>query len=484
MKKKCFIFIAVIYAFSISAQTYNSTTLVTGLQYPVAFDVASDGRFFITEKGDESNTASQKSRIQVYTNNGNLLGTFYDLSDSTVSTLERGVLGIALDPEFNINHYVYVYYNHLYNNDERIRIVRFTEASNVGTNPVIIFDLEILVTVFGHVGGNLHFRPSQPDKIYFTIGDLLYSQTNPTLNYANKITNPFGKVLRINKDGTIPTDNPFYDNGNPLTTNCDWIWSYGHRNPFDFCFSPVNDSLYCSENGMFSWDEVNVISKGNFYGWADCEGNYINNSTTVLCNVQNATAPITTWGNPLPAVTGIMVYSGITWNALNNHLLVADYNNGFIYDCTLGNPPAYNIVTNRIQLGDMTSSGGLTTLKQSEDGCIYAMNGGYTTNGAIYKICPLNIGFKYLDKIGSISIYPNPVKQTVNIEMNLTEPKLLVLEFLDVSSQIFSNETIKAEAGKTSFILNLKNVPVGLYFLQLKDTESRQTIGVTKIIVE
>lgn len=484
MKKKCFIFITVIYCYCISAQTYNSTPLVTGLQYPVAFDVAPDGRFFITEKGDESNTPSQKSRIQVYTNNGNLLGTFYDLSDSTVSTLERGVLGIALDPEFNTNHYVYVYYNHLYNNDQRIRIVRFTEASNVGTNPVVIFDLEVFVTIFGHVGGNLHFRPSQPDKIYFTIGDLLYSQTNPTLNYANKITNPFGKVLRINKNGTIPTDNPFYDNENPLTTNCDWIWSYGHRNPFDFCFSPVNDSLYCSENGMFSWDEVNVISKGNFYGWADCEGNYINNSTTVLCNIQNAIAPITTWENPLPAVTGIMVYSGTTWNALNNHLLVADNNNGFIYDCTLGNPPAYNIVTNRIQLGDITISGGLTTLKQSDDGCIYAMNGGYTTNGAIFKICPLNIGFEHLDNIGSISIYPNPAKQTVNIEMNLTEPKLLVLEFLDVSSQIFSNETIKAEAGKTSFILNLKNVPVGLYFLQLKDTESRQTISVSKIIVE
>jgi hypothetical protein len=352
---------------------------------------------------------------------------------------------------------------------------------------VIIFDLEVFVTIFGHVGGNLHFRPSQPDKIYFTIGDLLYGQTDPTLNYANKITNPFGKVLRINKNGTIPTDNPFYDNGNPLTTNCDWIWSYGHRNPFDFCFSPVNDSLYCSENGMFSWDEVNVISKGNFYGWPDCEGNYINNSTTVLCNIQNATAPITTWGNPLPAVTGIMVYSGITWNALNNHLLVADYNNGFIYDCTLGNPPAYNIVTNRIQLGDITSSGGLTTLKQSNDGCIYAMHGGYTTNGAIYKICPTQAGIQeYNSSKLSLMIYPNPSENSVTIEMESFEEKTVYLQLVNIYGRILKEEHLKTKTGKTIIILDLNQhaMSKGIYFIIVKDAFTNQVLNTKKIILE
>ncbi len=348
MKTVYTLLIAILSGFCISAQTYNSTTFFNGLQYPVAFDVAPDGRFFITEKGDGSNTPAQRSRILVYSNSGALLGTFYDLSDSTISTAEKGVLGIALDPDFITNHHVYVYYNHFYNNDERIRIIRFTETSNIGTNPTLIFDLPALDKIYGHVGGNIRFRPSQPDKLYFTIGDILHQQTNPTLNYANKITNPFGKVLRINKDGTIPTDNPFYDDGNALTANCDWIWSYGHRNPFDFCFSTVNDSLYCSENGLYNWDEVNLISKGHFYGWAECEGDYMNSSVTILCNAPNATAPITTFSAPLPAVTGILFYSGTAWSALNNHLLVADYNNGNIYDCTLGNAPSYNIVTNKI----------------------------------------------------------------------------------------------------------------------------------------
>lgn len=488
MKKNCFIFTAIIYGFCIASQTYNSTTLITGLQYPVAFDVAPDGRFFITEKGDGSNTPSQKSRIRVYTNNGILLKTFYDLSDSTNSVSESGVLGIALDPSFSINNYVYVYYTHLYNGDKRIRIVRFTEVSNTGTNLTLIFDLNVADNIPGnHVGGNLHFRPSQPDKIYFTIGELGIYPTDPVLNYANKITNPYGKVLRINKNGTIPPDNPFYDNGNPLTTNCDWIWSFGHRNPFDFCFSPVNDSLYCSENGMFSWDEVNLISKGSFYGWADCEGNYINNSTTVLCNVPNSTAPITTWENPLPAITGIMFYSGTTWNALNNHLLVADYNNGIIYDCTLGNPPAYNIITNRVQLGDMTISGGLTTLKQSNDGCIYAMNGGYTTNGSLYKICPTEVGFSGNNSpISSLKIYPNPSKNFVIIEMELTKEKAVHILLKDIYGRTLKTEQSNAKAGKTTIILDLKqqDISPGIYFVQLQDTYTKQVLTTKKSIIE
>lgn len=248
--KKLLLFIATLFSFtSVISQTYSSTTIVSGLSNPVAFDVSSDGRFFITQKGGVSGMATD-AIIKVYSSTGTFLANFYNLSDSCNSDFERGLLGIELDPDFDNNHYVYAYYNHNYNSDERIRIVRFTEASNIGTNPTLIVDLDVSNTIAGnHVGGNLHFRPSQPDKIYFTIGDLAYQQGNATLNYANKKTNPYGKVLRVNKDGTVPTDNPYYDDGNPLVGNCDWIWSYGHRNPFDFCFSPVSDSMYVSENG-------------------------------------------------------------------------------------------------------------------------------------------------------------------------------------------------------------------------------------------
>ncbi|MES2514002.1 MAG: hypothetical protein V4580_07645, partial [Bacteroidota bacterium] len=76
MKKIYMLFTAVLCNTFLQAQTYNSSTVVTGLQYPVAFDVAPDGRFFVTEKGDGSNTVSQKARIRTYSATGTLLGTF------------------------------------------------------------------------------------------------------------------------------------------------------------------------------------------------------------------------------------------------------------------------------------------------------------------------------------------------------------------------------------------------------------------------
>lgn len=469
------------------AQNYTTATAISGLQYPVAFEVAPDGRFFITEKGDGSiSTASQKSRIQVYSAAGTLTGTFYNLSDSTNSDGERGVLGIALDPAFATNHYVYVYYNHRRSGDERIRLVRFTEAANVGTNPVTIFDLDVADNIPGnHVGGNLHFRPSEPGKIYFTLGDLGNNQTNPTANFANKISNPYGKILRINKDGTIPTDNPYYDNGNPLTGNCDWIWSYGHRNPFDFCFGP-NDSLYCSENGLNTWDEANLVRKGAFYGWAECEGNYMNSSTTATCNLAAAVAPIADWGAPLPSVTGILYYRGTAWGALNNHLLVADYIGGRIHDCVLGNAPFYNTVSSKSVLGDF-SSGGLTTLMQSSDGCVYAMEGGFTTNGKIYKICPIGVGISELNSAGlSMSVYPNPTGSAMTIEINTTEEKTARIELIDVFGKTVTTYLVSAQAGKTLIPLNLseQGVSTGIYFVQLKDAQSNELLRTAKLVVE
>jgi glucose/arabinose dehydrogenase len=485
MKTFCLTFLLALTASFAKAQ-YNSSTIVSGLQYPVAFDVAPDGRFFVTEKGDGSNTAAQKSRVRVYSNTGTLIGTFYDLSDSTNSDFERGVLGISLDPDFSNNHYVYVYYNHLYNGDERIRIVRFTEASNLGTNPFLVFDLNVSESIAGnHVGGNLHFRPSQPNQIYFTIGDLAYQQTNPTLNYANKLTNPYGKILRINKNGTVPTDNPYYDDGNPLTGNCDWIWTYGHRNPFDFCFSPVTDTMYSSENGLNAWDEANLITKGSFYGWAQCEGNYMNSSTTATCNAAGAVAPIVDWASPLPSVTGILYYSGSVWPAMNNHLLVADNNYGRIFDCTLGNPPFYNTVTSKVILGDMTTSGGLTTLKQSADGCVFAMKGGYTTAGTVYKICPVGVGIdEKKSQAAMMSVYPNPAKNYVTVELNSAEERTLQVEVTDVCGRIVSTENMASKTGKTTMNIDMKNNLSGIYFIQLKDQATKQLLGTKKLVIE
>lgn len=470
----------------INAQTYTQTTLVTGLQYPVAFDMAPDGRFFCTQKGDNLTPASPgTATIRVYDAAGTFLSTFYDLSDSVNADFERGLLGITMDPDFATNGYVYVYYNHIWGGDERIRIVRFTDVSNVGTNPTIIFDLDVANNIAGnHVGGNLHFRPSDPNHIYFTIGDLAYQQGNPTLNYANKLTNPYGKVLRIGKTplAAPPTDNPFYDDGNPLATNCDWIWSYGHRNPFDFCFSPSTDSMYISENGWNTWDEMNMGHKGGFYGWANCEGFYTNSSTSTLCTTADID-PIEDWGSPLPALTGIVFYNHTLMPEFDNHVLICDNDYGRVYDITLGNAPIYDAFVSRVQWMDMTTTGGLTTMKQGPDGCIYAMKGGYTTAGAIYRVCPTGMGTP--DMMTS-NFYlrqnsPNPFLTTTTItyKMQTSDYARIVL------TDIFGREVaVLADGEQTAgeHVITLNRAELGLssgmYFCTMTSGDKSQSINI------
>lgn len=483
--KKLFV-LFVLLNFSIFAQSYVQSTIVSGLNYPVAFDIAPDGRFFATQKGGNSGMAVD-AYIKVYSPTGTFLANFYDLSDSCNSDFERGLLGIELDPDFANNHYVYVYYNHNYGGDERIRIARFTEVSNLGTNPTIIFDLDVSNSIAGnHVGGNLHFRPSEPTKLYFTIGDLAYQQGNPSLNYANKLTNPYGKVLRINSDGTLPSDNPYYDDGSPLTSNCDWIWSYGHRNPFDFCFNNTNDTMYVSENGWNAWDEADVIHKGSFYGWADCEGNFINSSTTTSCNLPNDVLPITTWGSPLPAVTGILFYEDSDWPALNNHLLIADNDYGRVYDCTMGNAPAYDVVLSRVQLGDLTTSGGLTTLRKGNDSCFYAMKGGYTTAGTIYRVCPpASVGIGASSALNNLNVFPVPTENSLSVSLNAEFSGEANLIFQDLQGKTVLNDKIELNIGYNEFeVKSLSTrLQAGIYFMLFNHVASGKISEVRKIVI-
>ncbi|MFI5219734.1 MAG: PQQ-dependent sugar dehydrogenase [Bacteroidia bacterium] len=410
---------------------FTTTTIVSGLQYPVAFDWMPNGNYLITLKGGSSFPAVN-AKIQVYSPAGVFLNTFYNLTDSVNADFERGLLGVCVDPDFASNHYVYAYYNHNYNGDERIRIIKFTEAANIGTNPILLLDIDVSNGIAGnHVGGNLHMHASEPDKLYFVIGDIA------VMSNAQLLTNPYGKVLRINTDGSIPTDNPFYDNGNPLSGNDDRIWSYGHRNPFDFCFSPVNDSIYVAENGLNTWDEANFIHKGANYGWSTCEGNYLIGSTTSPCTNPSFTNPITTWGAPVPSVTGILVYNSTIISQFTNHMLVADNNYGRVYNCTLGNPPLYNTVTSNVLWMDLTTSGGLTTIRQGTDGCIYAMKGGYTTAGVIYRICPTGL---YVNEITSTiidaGIFPNPSSAESEIRFILNQEDVVKIFIADVTGRI------------------------------------------------
>lgn len=471
--------------------TYVQTNVVTGLSYPVDFDWTSDGRYFITQKGGFSGSCAN-AKILVYSSAGTLLSTFVDLTDSVICDGERGLLGIAIDPNFNTNHYVYAYYVHKAGVINEIRVVRWVEVANVGTNFTVILRLNLNLLGFTiqpyHYAGIIRFRPSQPNQLYVQVGEMYHNQTDTTVaggNFGQKKNTPYGKILRINTDGTIPTDNPFYDDGNPATLNDDRIWSYGHRNMFGMCFNAVTDSLYEPENGLTTWDEFNIIHKGGNYGWNKCEGNFYNSSTTIPCPLVGSVLPLTTWGSPLPALTGCLYYNGTVMSEFNNHILVADNDYGKLYDLTMGNPPAYDIVTSKVVFADVvsgTTGSGLTTIRQGADGCIYAMKGGYASAGTIFKICHASgVGIASNEQLENAigQNYPNPTSGMTQIDYTIAQNSSLSIELFDVTGRKVKNVFSDTEvmAGNHTVELNdLEKYTNGSYFYKMVVKQNNKVV--------
>ena len=228
--------------------------LVTEADFPVTLAFAPDGRLFYNEL--------LNGNIRIITPGGRLLEQPFahvDLAPGQVPPGEIGLIGLTLDPDFESNHYVYVYFTPPAESGggEKLTIMRFTDVDNVGTDPTVIGDLpKTLPNVGIHVGGNIHFGPD--GYLYVTIGE------NTVTEAAQDLGTVFGKILRINKeDGSAAADNPFVDQPGADPR----IFAYGFRNSWDFTFHPETGQIYATENGDANCDELNLVVKGGNYGW-------------------------------------------------------------------------------------------------------------------------------------------------------------------------------------------------------------------------
>ncbi|MFA6958963.1 MAG: PQQ-dependent sugar dehydrogenase [Thermoanaerobaculia bacterium] len=227
-----------------------SETTVSGLTAPTAMAIAPDGRIFVCQ---------QTGALRVI-RNGALLATPFT-TVTVDSTGERGLLGVAFDPDFLTNHFVYVYYTAttpaVHN-----RISRFTASGDaaVPASELILLDLNDL-SATNHNGGAIHF--GRDGKLYAAAGE------NAVPSNSQTLTNLLGKILRLNSDGTIPTDNPFYGTA---TGNNRAIWALGLRNPFTFGVHPLSGRIFIDDVGQSTWEEINDGVAGGNYGWPDTEG--------------------------------------------------------------------------------------------------------------------------------------------------------------------------------------------------------------------
>ena len=236
---------------------FTEELVASGIASPTAMQFAPDGRLFVCEQG---------GRLRVIENGVLLAAPFVTLNVN--GSGERGLLGVAFDPAFASNHFVYVYYTTaaapIHN-----RISRFTANGNVAAagSETIILELNNLSTATNHNGGALAFGPD--GKLYAAVGE------NANTTNAQTLDNLLGKVLRLNADGTIPTDNPFY---NTATGQNRAIWALGLRNPFTFAFRPGGSEFFVNDVGQSAWEEINDGIAGSNYGWPTTEGTTTNPS--------------------------------------------------------------------------------------------------------------------------------------------------------------------------------------------------------------
>jgi glucose/arabinose dehydrogenase len=388
--------------------------------------LAPDGRIFVCQQGGALRVIK----------NGVLLATPF-LTVTVDSSGERGLLGVAFDPNFVSNQLVYIYYTATTPTIHN-RISRFTASGDVALagSETIIMDMPNLSAATNHNGGAIHFGPD--GLLYVAVGD------NANGANAQTLATRLGKMLRITSTGGIPTNNPFF---NTATGDNRAIWALGVRNPFTFSFQNGTGRMFINDVGQNTWEEINDGIAGSNYGWPNCEG---------FCNPPNANFrdPIFAYQNDLQtcAITG-----GAFYNPTINQFPAQFVGNYFFADFCGGwirrlDPANGNAVTDFA-----TGISSPVDLQVSPDGFLYYIARGA---GAVGRI-----GFQAGDNIAPSVAITSPAngstvvrKSTVTIaatasdNVGVTRVEFLVngaLQCTDTAAPYSCNWRVPNPMGKT-----------------------------------
>lgn len=280
-------------------------------------------------------------------------------NSSVIATAgEQGVLGLALHPNWPRKKWVYIYYTR--RSPFENRVIRLQKHSDDSISRRRLISIP---AGSNHNGGTIAFGPDK--NLYIVTGET----GNPRL--AQDTTSFAGKVLRLSSTGSVPTNNPFNNA----------VYSYGHRNSFGFAFDPFDSDtttieLWQTENGPECNDEINLITRGQNYGWgdnADCPN--INNSGN------NIVSPIYQWTSSL-ALTGIAFCVDCSLGEdVNKDVLIGDWNNGNIYHAEIN--ASRNGIDNMSVI--YTHSNGILGVETDREGAIY-----FSDSNGIYQLFQKN----------------------------------------------------------------------------------------------
>ncbi len=318
-----------------------SDDLVATVGSPTALAFTPDGRMLVTTQG---------GTLRIVRNGALLTGPALDLTSRTCSSSERGLLGVAVDPSFPTNRFIYLYNTHNLFGTCVNRVSRWVLGDDdVASGEVVLLD-RIHSTAGNHNGGDLNF--GKDGYLYVSVGDGGCDYASPAnCGGANDAARDrhvlLGKILRITRDpGVLPPDNPFLgtNSGSCASTGsttagnwCRETFAWGLRNPFRMAFDPNASTtrFYVNDVGQGAWEEIDLGAAGADYGWNVREGHCANGSTT-NCGPPPAgmTNPIFDYGrgDGCRSITGgAFVPTGVWPAAFDGKYLFSDYACGRIF---------------------------------------------------------------------------------------------------------------------------------------------------------
>ncbi|MFC3607901.1 PQQ-dependent sugar dehydrogenase [Stutzerimonas tarimensis] len=310
---------------STSAGQVNVETLAT-LEYPWAMAYLPDGRLLVTEK---------PGRMRIWSE-GSLSDPLQGVPEVVYRGTEQeqgGLLDVEVDPDFASNNLIYLTYAEaaqgqsealedsgdarLLSPDKSDNIVRGGVVARARLDGNTLHDLEIIwrqdpMTVGrGHFGNRLNFDAD--GMLFVTSGDRMRFEP------AQSKESNLGKVVRINKDGSIPDDNPFADEDDAKGE----IWSYGHRNILAAAFDRDTGNFWAFEMGPLGGDEVNLVKRGENYGWPEVSdgSHYANQPIPSHAGDDEYEKPVRSW-TPVVSPSGAHWYDGELFSGWSGSMLV------------------------------------------------------------------------------------------------------------------------------------------------------------------
>ena len=339
-----------------TAQAYRIETLASGLDHPWSIAFLPDGSKLVTER---------VGRLRLIDADGKLVDAPIKNTPFEYVATQAGLMDVAVDPNFADNAFIYLTYAYGEEAANNTRLVRAVYRDGALSDITTLFDALPAKVGGSHYGGRIAFLPDE--TLVLTLGDGFDHREQ-----AQNLSNHLGKTIRINRDGSIPADNPFVgkDGAKPE------IYSLGHRNAQGIVYDPSSQRLFVNEHGPKGGDELNLITPGTNYGWpiASYGLDYTGARVTPYTTWFGMEDPLLHW-TPSVAPSGMALYAGTLFPEWQGDLFVS----------TLVEQSV-----RRVEMADGVPTGQQSVLFESADARIRDVRSG--PDGALYLLTDASDG--------------------------------------------------------------------------------------------